>query len=106
MHNLALSFQLAGSSFLGVINYLLSLINILNPILFTLAFLIFFWGLSKFILSSGSKDEVQKGKDYMLWGIAALFILLSFMAIINLASNDLGFGGVNGTPPQLNQNAN
>ena len=92
MHNLAFSLTAAGLQFSDIINYFLSIINILNPILFTLAFLVFFWGLSKFILSSGNKDEVAKGKDYMLYGIAALFILLSFMAILTLVSNNVGLG--------------
>lgn len=92
MHNLAFSLSQAGLNFKGIIDYILSIIGLLNPILFTLAFLLFFWGLSKFILSSGSAAEVEKGKSYMIWGILALFILLTFMAIIRLVSNDLELG--------------
>ncbi len=106
MQNLAFSLSQAGQNFSGVVSYLLQIINILNPILFTLAFLVFFWGLSKFILSSGNAADVAKGKSYMGWGILALFILLSFMAIINLVTNDLGFGPANAVqPPQLNTSA-
>lgn len=88
---LALSASLlrAGNTFRDVILYVLGIISVLTPILFTLAFLVFFWGLSKFILSSGNETEVAKGKSYMLWGILALFILLTFKSIISLVSNDL-----------------
>ena len=85
-------FSLAGSNFKEVIWEILKIIDILNPILFILAFIVFFWGLSKFILSSGSEANIKKGKDYMLWGILALFILLTFRAIITLVAGDLGIG--------------
>ncbi|MES2213485.1 MAG: hypothetical protein V4473_01430 [Patescibacteria group bacterium] len=77
----------------SVITYVLSITNILIPILFSGAFIVFFWGLSKFILNSnGSQAEIQKGKDYMLWGILALFVLVSARTILSLVANDLGIG--------------
>ncbi len=87
-HLSAISVLAIGTNFKEIIGYLLSIIAILNPILFTLAFLVFFWGLSKFILSSGNATDIAKGRTYMIWGILALFILLTFMSIINFVSND------------------
>jgi SNF family Na+-dependent transporter len=89
---MAFSLSAAGQNFATVIDYILELIYILIPILSILAFLLFFWGLSKFILSSGNTADIEKGRNYMLWGILALFILLSFRAIISLVSTDLGIG--------------
>ena|SRR3989344_2950652 len=80
------------TNFKTVIDYVLELIYMLIPILSILAFLLFFWGLSKFILSSGNAADVEKGRTYMLWGILALFILLSFRAIISLVAGDFGLG--------------
>ncbi len=80
------------STFKSFIEELLGLIQLIIPILFMLAFIFFFWGLSKFILNSGSKDGVEKGKSYMLWGILALFILVTFRAIVGLIASDLGIG--------------
>ena len=85
-------FNLAGSTFRGIILYILDIISVLIPILFALAFILFFWGLSKFILNAGNKEGIQQGRDYMLWGILALFILVSLKPIINLISNELEFG--------------
>ncbi|MBI4155776.1 MAG: hypothetical protein HY507_00910 [Candidatus Zambryskibacteria bacterium] len=82
----------AGQTFGGVIAYILGIIDVLNPILFALAFLFFFWGLSKFILSSGNQADIQKGKNYMLWGILVLFILLTFRSIISIVSTELELG--------------
>src|SRR5579863_1597296 len=85
-------FNLAGSNFQTLIGYALSIFAILVPILEGLTFIVFFWGLSKFILNAGNKEEVSKGKTYMAWGILALFILLSYKAIIGWASNQFEFG--------------
>jgi len=94
----AFSLFQAGSTFQTVIYYILDIISILTPILFTLAFLVFFWGLSKFILSSGNAAEITKGKSYMFWGILALFILISVRSIITLVSDDLELGNATEFP--------
>ena len=86
------SFTLAGQNFAGVIAYILDLISIINPILSILALIVFFWGLSKFILTSGNPVELAKGKQFMFWGIIALFVLIAFQSIVGLIATDLGLG--------------
>jgi len=93
-----LTFALA-STFKGVICDVVGLLQILVPILFGLALILFFWGLSKFIInSSGNEKELQTGKNYMYWGIIAMFVLFTFRAIIGLVTNDLGFGDAKALP--------
>lgn len=94
----------AGTNVCNVIQIARVTIGYLNPILFSLSFVVFFWGLSKFILNSGSKDEIEKGKNYMVWAILALFILISFRAIISFITSDFGFGS-SSTTPQIPQAA-
>ncbi len=85
-------FSLATLNFKTLVEEILSVINVLVPILFSLAFVTFFWGLSKFILNSNKAEEIAKGKSYMLWSILALFILISFRTIIVLVSSELDIG--------------
>lgn len=91
-------FDLAGSNFKKVILHVLSVIAVLIPILFAAAFIVFFWGLSKFILNSSSQAEIEKGKNYMIWGVLALFILISFRAIISLVSGEFELGNSKDAP--------
>ncbi len=86
------SFSLAGANFKGVVYEVISYINILVPILYSLCFIAFFWGLSKFILNSGSASEVQKGKTYMIWGVTALFVLVSLRVIIGILAREFEIG--------------
>ncbi len=89
------------SKFGDFIIYLKDITNLLIPILFALAFIVFFWGVSKFILNSNKPEEIKNGRNYMMWGILVLFILLTFRTIIGLVSNDLGIGSKTPTIPTL-----
>jgi len=85
-------FDLASSNFKTLLDYILGIFNILIPILEGLAFIVFFWGLSKFILNAGNKDAISNGRKYMIWGILVLFILLSYQAIIGWVSDQFELG--------------
>ena len=95
---LAQSINLSGSTFADIMMYLNATLRLINPLLFSIIFIVFFWGLSKFILNSDSEEEIRKGKNYMMWGIIVLFILISFRAIISLITSDLGLGSASGIP--------
>lgn len=96
--SLAQGINLSGSTFYDVMDYLNIMLRTINPILFSIVFIVFFWGLSKFILHSDSEQEVTKGKNYMIWGILVLFILISFRAIISFITGDLGLGSASAIP--------
>lgn len=65
------------------------------PVLVALALLFFVWGLATFILNSGNKDEGKKGRDRMVWGLVALFVILSIGGMLSAVQNTI-FGGVGG----------
>jgi len=90
--------NLPGSTLGDVMVYLSLILRIINPILFSMAFVVFFWGLSKFILNSDKEEEISKGKNYMVWAIIVLFILVSFRAIISFVTGDFGLGSSSGIP--------
>lgn len=77
------------TTFGTTLRYIREIINLAIPLLITAAFVVFFWGLSKFILNSNKQAEIENGKNYMMWGILALFILFSFQAIISFVGGDL-----------------
>lgn len=61
--------------------------DILIPLVFSLALLLFFWGVVKYIWSEGQgKDE---GKKFMIWGVVALFVMSSIWGIIYFIGEEL-----------------
>ena len=82
------------SSFAGYINFFLGYVYVIIPILIALSFLSFFWGVAQFILKSGEPAARKVGKDFILGGIIALFILVTFWTLLDFASKEFQFGPV------------
>lgn len=64
----------------------------LLPILIVLALVIFFFGVAQYVLNGENTEERAKGRQFMLWGVLALFVLVSIWGIIKLLSVTFGFG--------------
>ncbi|GEM_PF-979045 len=68
-----------------------------GTLLMTAAFLFFFYGVVVFILGrvSGKGDmaKLEQGKQFMLWGLIALFVMVSVWGIVRLAQDMLGVKG-------------
>ena len=84
-----------------VVKLLLGYINPLLTILLALAILVFFKGIINFIAKPGDDKSRANGKKLMVWGLVALFVMTSFLGIIRLFYNDLGFNFFGFGIPQL-----
>ncbi len=70
------------------------------PLVVGLALLGFFWGLAKFIFSGG--EDKEKGKNIMIWGIVALFVMMSVWGLVRFIGSALGVGaGSNDNPSSV-----
>lgn len=74
------------------------LVNRLTVIVVGIALLVFFWGLTKFILSAGSEVDKQKGKDLMIYGVIALFVMVSIWGLVSFIQDELFPGADYNTP--------
>ena len=74
----------------GLITAFGGILNLLIPVVFGLALLFFFWGMAQFILHSDEEKVREDGKSRMLWGIVALFVIVSIYGIINFIGGTLG----------------
>lgn len=66
---------------------------IINPIIilaFSVALLIFFWGIFKFISSETADAKRDEGKKKMLWGLFGMFIMISAYGLIRLITGTFG----------------
>jgi hypothetical protein len=78
-----------------IMDILIDLIEQAIIVVVALALLVFFWGLVKFIMSAGSEEGRKEGKSIMIWGIIALFVMLSVAGILRVLDNTF-FGGSGG----------
>ncbi len=66
------------------------LINLVIPVIFGIAIIFFFWGTAQFILEAGNEKTRAEGKQKMLWGIIALFVMVSIYGIIHFIGSAVG----------------
>ena len=87
------------TDFKGLLGIFMGLIQVALPVITGIAFLVFIWGLVKFIFRvGGDENAVKDGKNLMIWGLIALFILLTFTAILSFLYRDIGFNRPFGFP--------
>ncbi len=88
----------AGPTFGTVVaNFGTTVLAPLVGILLTAALVVFFWGLVKYINSLSSEKDRQDGKNLMIWGVVALFVMVSVWGLVNLLQGTF-LGGVSTTP--------
>ena len=81
----------AGSFIINVIN------NILVPVLFAIAFIVFLWGAFKtFIIGANSPDVKKEGQNLMLWGLIGFFVMVSVWGLVNILTGTVQFGNNTG----------
>ena len=77
----------AGSLIINTIN------NIIVPVLFAVAFIVFLWGaFQAFILGASSGDAAKTGKNLMLWGLIGFFVMVSIWGLVNILTGTVSFG--------------
>lgn len=86
--------------FRGVADAIVSITGFINtilvPAIFTLAFLVFLWGIFKTFILGGHDEEAQaQGKKLMIYAIAGFVIMVSIWGIVNFVAGAFGFREAN-----------
>ena len=71
-----------------------------------IALVVFMWGLIKFIGQAGDEKGVAEGKQRMIWGVVALFLIVTVWGIVALLAQLFGVdasqpGGNRCLPPLI-----
>ena len=78
------------------------LISGLIPLLIAIAVLVFFWGIVKFIFHADDERAVEEGKQLMVWGMIAIFVMVALWSILGYFQQELGLTSSNlGVLPQM-----
>lgn len=74
---------------IGVLN------TVVVPTIFTLAFLVFIWGVvNYFFIHGGEETKREEGRKFILWGIIGMAVLFSVWGIVNILLSTLGIAPV------------
>jgi len=80
--------------FTSLANQVTNFLGLLTPIIFALAIIYFFWGLAKFILAAGDEEARAQGKSIMIWGVVAIFVMISVYGLVTLLGSIVGVSNV------------
>lgn len=75
------------------------IVGIATPIVAGLALLVFLWGLVKFIVKADDEEARTQGRQFMVWGVVALFVMASLWGIIFFIGFSLGIDTSGGSLP-------
>ena len=70
-----------------------AVVNFLIPLLLSVAVLMFFWGLVKYIANASDEAAKESGKTLMIWGMIAIFVMVAFWGIIGYVQQSTGLSG-------------
>ena len=78
--------------FTGLVTQLQSLVNLLVPLVIAIGLLLFIWGLVQYIVASGDEAATEEGRRKMVWGVIALFVIVSVWGLVALLGQLTGVG--------------
>src|SRR4051812_48849653 len=71
--------------------------NLLVPLVFAIAFIVFLWGVYTYFIAGGANEEKRaEGQKFVLWAIIGFVVMFSIWGLINLVRSSLP---INGTRP-------
>ena len=73
-----------------VITPLRKIVDLLVPLLMVAAFVVFLWGIIKFITSGGDEEKKKAGKSLIIYGLIGLFVMVAVWGIIKLVQGTFG----------------
>ncbi len=80
------------TSLSDLVQLVLKMINLLLRFTIALALLFFLINIFRMVFASGSEDDIKQAKTYMLYGIVALFVMVSVWGLVNIVTSTF-FGG-------------
>ncbi len=83
----------------GLIPFLIGFINNFIAFILVLTVLVFLWGIFKLVFSNKDSKEREQAKGYIVWGIVALFVMISIWGLVNLLISFFGFGATGAMVP-------
>ncbi|MBI4692244.1 MAG: hypothetical protein HY773_02275 [Candidatus Terrybacteria bacterium] len=87
------------STFSGLIDRVIGILNDVVPLLIGVAVVVFLYGVLKFITSAGDETKRKEGKDVMIYGIIGLFVMVAVWGLVWILLNT--FSLQTGTPPPI-----
>lgn len=88
----ALALVLGGSTIGDIVLKIQDILNKVVPLIMTLALIYFFFGLAKYIFSAGDEEKKSEGRNIMIYGVIALFVMASVWGLVAVLQGTFDIG--------------
>jgi len=78
------------TDFASLVGIVVNVLRSLVSVMFAAAVITFLAGVAMFIFKSDSEAERTKGKQIMVWGVVALFVMVSMWGLVNVIKLTFG----------------
>ncbi len=70
-------------SFTAFLTYIIN--SVIVPLVFTIAFLVFIWGVFQyFILAGGNAEKKDEAQKLIIYGLIGFFVMISVWGLVNI----------------------
>ena len=83
----ALARDTSNDNIANLIGQINAVINTIIPFLVGFAVLIIIWGVFNYISGAGDEEKRAQAKQYIVWGVIGVFIMLSVWGLVNVLVN-------------------
>lgn len=91
--------SLAQSSDLnGVADGVNKVLYYIVPVIIGLSLLSFLWGILNYILHGSEEGQREESKQFMIWGVVGMFVMVSVWGIVFMFAHTLGVNVYSLTP--------
>ncbi len=84
----------------GLIAFARSLTNQILPLLIGISVVYFIYQVFHYFIASNEEDK-GKAKGHIIWGIVAIFVMVSVWGLVGILTSTFGTSGTNVTLPTL-----
>ncbi len=92
----AVSFAAAPTSFKGLVEYIVSILNNTIGVLIVLGVVIYFWGVAQQLLKK-EQGDAKDLRNFLIMGIVVIFVMVSVWGILQVLDNTFKSGAVTGS---------
>src|SRR3989344_2732580 len=88
-------------AFDDLVELFLDILDDVIVLIVALAVVMFIWGVLKYITAGESEDKIREGRNYIIYGIIGIFVMVSVWGLVNILVNTLDLATTNLVIPTL-----
>lgn len=85
----------------NVVSSLNRVLGYVVPIIIGFALIAFLWGVLKYLFAGSDEKQREESKQFMLWGIIGLTVMVSVWGLVSVLANVFGMYIPTGLTPSL-----